>query len=416
MGEILKLIKYLTLISAILFSQVAFGQTWTWKYISYLNGQRSYEGSVELSAKSNAFVMKFIVPNMNRCWQGELDAVPLIEDKVLIITLNPPISGCQKVRFVLNTDGSGGDREFLANNEWKKEDVDRGLSSLSTKDLVALYQKLKLSGAEGGGSNLNANLIAANNKTSASVTVPAPVPGPGPGSVPVPVPATLNAPARAAAIANVQVATQAAVGQSIPGQPTQLTANPIDLQKKTSSNDVWVSFNPSITVQERQFCRIIENFRTENAIAQQSRNQIKVNETFRNLSQSLNSLLPDGKFQGWIMRTVYVSQASDGSAEVLMELPCTVYVGSNACDANPQNFYGTAPEGSRIYTELAKMTVGDFALTSGQFVYVDDKAYDKNRSVASFRFLKTASHCRAKEMPADSDFFGLKLDVISTIK
>ena len=233
-------------------------------------------------------------------------------------------------------------------------------------------------------------------------------------SMPAPVPATSNQPARNAAIGNVQPTVPLVQGQY--NQATKLTTNPIDTQKKTSGNEVWVSFNPSITVQERQFCRIIENFRTENEIAQQSRNQIKVNETFRNLSQSLNSLLPDGKFQGWIMRTIFVSQASDGSAEVLMELPCNVYVGSNACDANPQNFYGTAPEGSRIYSELAKMSVGDFALTSGQFVYVDNKAYDKNRSVASFRFLKTAAHCKAKEMPADSDFFGLNLEVISTIK
>lgn len=231
---------------------------------------------------------------------------------------------------------------------------------------------------------------------------------------PQPIPSTQNQPARNAAIGNVQNPTS--TPQSVSNQFNKLTTNPIDTQKKTSGNEVWVSFNPSITVQERQFCRIIENFRTENEIAQQSRNQIKVNETFRNLSQSLNSLLPDGKFQGWIMRTIFVSQASDGSAEVLMELPCNVYVGSNACDANPQNFYGTAPEGSRIYSELAKMSVGDFALTSGQFVYVDNKAYDKNRSVASFRFLKTAAHCKAKEMPADSDFFGLNLEVISTIK
>jgi hypothetical protein len=237
-----------------------------------------------------------------------------------------------------------------------------------------------------------------------------------PPAAPVPIPATQNAPARAAAIGNVQVQVQAPVGQGVVGQPTQLTTNPIDRQKKTSDNEVWVSFNPSITVQERQFCRIIENFRTANIIAQQTKNQIKVNETFRDLSQSLNALLPDGKFQGWIMRAVFVSQASDGSAEVLLELPCNVYVGSNACDANPQNFYGTAPEGSRIYTELAKMTIGDFALTSGQFVYTDDKAFDRNRSVASFRFLKTASHCRAKEMPSETEFFGLKLEVISTIK
>ena len=116
------------------------------------------------------------------------------------------------------------------------------------------------------------------------------------------------------------------------------------------------------------------------------------------------------------MRTVYVSQASNGDAEVLLELPCNVYVGSNACDMNPKNFYGTAPEGSRIYTELAKMTVGDFALTSGKFVYADAKAFDKNRSVASFGYMKTANHCTAKSIASDSDFFGLNLEVISTIK
>jgi hypothetical protein len=233
---------------------------------------------------------------------------------------------------------------------------------------------------------------------------------------PVTVEATPTAPARVAAIANVELPVKAPVGQAIPNQPTQVTTNPIDQVKKTSANEVWISFNPSITIQQRQFCRIVENFRTENALAIQSRNQIKVNETFRSLSQSLNSLLPDGKFQGWVMRTVSVDQASDGSAEVLLEMPCNIYVGSNACDANPSNYYGTAPEGSRMYTELAKMTVGDFVLTNGQFVYTDDKAFDKTRSVASFRYMRTAAHCKAKEVAADTEFFGIKLDVISTIK
>ena len=201
------------------------------------------------------------------------------------------------------------------------------------------------------------------------------------------------------------------------GQSTvQITSNALDAGKKTSPNEVWVSFNPSITVQERQFCRIVENFRTEHELAQQSKNQIRVNEAFRTLSRSLNALLPDGKFQAWIMRTIMVAQAPDGSAEVLLELPCSVYVGSNACDADPRNFYGTVSEGSRIYSELAKMTVGDFALTSGQFVFTDPTVFDRSRSVASFRMLKTAAHCRAREMPADSDFFGVQLDVISTIK
>jgi hypothetical protein len=225
---------------------------------------------------------------------------------------------------------------------------------------------------------------------------------------PVPVPAGQSAagptPARAAAIGNVA------------GANTQKNSNEKFSKQRVSSNDVWVSFNPSITVQERQFCRIVENFRAENSAAKATNNQIKVNETYRNLVQSLNSLLPDGKFQGWIMRTVGVAQASDGSADVLLELPCNVYVGSNACDSNPKNFYGTAPEGSRIYSEFAKMTVGDFALVSGQFIYADEKVFDKGRSVTSFRYMPTAAHCRAKTVKSDTEFFGIKIDVVSTIK
>ena len=225
-----------------------------------------------------------------------------------------------------------------------------------------------------------------------------------------------TAPERIATVTNAQVPVAVPVGQVVTGQPTQITTNPLDLQKKTSGNEVWISFNPSITIQQRQFCRIVENFRTENELAKQTRNQIKINETFRTFIQSLVALLPNGEFQGWVMRTVYVSQASDGSAEVLLELPCNVYVGSNACDMNPKNFYGTAPEGSRIYTELAKMTVGDFAITSGKFVYADAKAFDRNRSVASFGYMKTADHCNAKSFASNADFFGLNLNVISTIK
>ncbi len=239
--------------------------------------------------------------------------------------------------------------------------------------------------------------------TSASKAVTTPAPSP--------VPATNTAPARTAAIANV---APPAVAQST--QFKKVTTNPVDSQKKTSPNDVWINFNPSVTVQERQFCRVVENFRTEYAVAETTHNQIKLNETLRGLTQSLNSLLPDGKFQGWVMRSVGISQAKDGSAEVLLELPCGVYVGSNTCDVDPKNFYGTAPEGSRIYSELAKMTVGDFALVSGQFVYADEKAFNKDRSVASFKYMKTGDHCRAKSLVANADFFGLKLEVLSTIK
>lgn len=257
----------------------------------------------------------------------------------------------------------------------------------------------------------NPSVEKTSKAPSTKVAEAAPAPTIAAKTVPTAVTATNAAPARTAAIANVAA--------PVAGQSTQfkkVTTNPVDSQKKTSPNDVWINFNPAITVQERQFCRVVENFRTEYAVAETTHNQIKLNETLRGLTQSLNSLLPDGKFQGWVMRTVGISQAKDGSAEVLLELPCSVYVGSNTCDADPKNFYGTAPEGSRIYSELAKMTVGDFALVSGQFVYAEEKAFSKDRSVASFKYMKTGEHCKAKSLVANADFFGLKLEVLSTIK
>ena len=423
MGDKLKFTKYIIFVSALVFSHLASSQTWSWKYISYVSGARGFEGSVDLTWKSDNFFLKFMVPNMNRCWQGELDAAPIVQGNILYISINNAVGNCQKARLAIYLDGSGGEREFFSNNEWKKEDVDRGLSSLSPKDLSSLYQILKINNAKGNKGNSSQDIPANQSASTPSQETGSPnfsesankkaitaVP------MPSPIPATTTAPARVAAIANVDVPKQTSLPQGASSQSLQVTTNPIDQAKKTSGNEVWISFNPSISVQERQFCRIVENFRTENLLALQSNNKIKVNETYRNLVQSLNSLLPDGKFQGWVMRTVAVDQASDGSAEVLLELPCNIYVGSNACDANPKNYYGTAPEGSRIYTELAKMTVGDFALTSGQFVYTDDKAFDKSRSVASFKFMRTGAHCKAKEISTDAEFFGTKLDVISTIK
>jgi len=227
---------------------------------------------------------------------------------------------------------------------------------------------------------------------------------------PKPVSATETAPARVAAIGNVDQTLNA----SDKHPHTKVTTNPIDSLKKTGPNDVWINFNPSITVQERQFCRLIENYRADYASAEASRNQIKVNEANKSFTQALNSLLPDGKFQGWVMRNTMVAQASDGSADVLFEMPCNVYVGSNACD--PKTYFGTVSEGSRVYTELAKMTVGDFGLVSGKFGYADEKAFDKNRSVASFVFMKSPAHCKANLMKTNSEFFGVKIDGLSTIK
>jgi len=189
-------------------------------------------------------------------------------------------------------------------------------------------------------------------------------------------------------------------------------------QRGTGSAESWAMYKTGVPFQQQQFCRILENFREELSVAQAQRNQIKENMAFRTREQRLTALMPDGGFSNWIVRAVSVKQASDGSAAVLFELPCEVVIGSHACGQNAKSFIGTIPENSRLYSELVNIAVGDFLGVSGSFNFVDETAaFQKGRSVASFRAMKSDSHCEAKDVAkSGTDFFASGISTLSTLK
>ena len=222
----------------------ASAQPWAWSYTSYDNNNKpSGTGSIQLNRDNNQFTLEFMVPGIRSCYFGKLPAeVDLADNKINInFTTSEQTQGCGKIRFSLSLDGTNGTRYTFLNNTPNQDKFDRQMVSKNPSELPKLIALLKSGGTQ----------IA---------QAPAPMPAP--------VAATLNQPARSASIGNIQPATSAQQGST--NQATRLTTNPIDTQKKTSGNEIWVSFNPSITVQERQFCRIIENFRTENEIASPS--------------------------------------------------------------------------------------------------------------------------------------------------
>ncbi len=190
------------------------------------------------------------------------------------------------------------------------------------------------------------------------------------------------------------------------------------LGKSTGSAESWAIYKSGVPFQQQQFCRITENFRQEIEDARIQKNQIKENVAFRTREQRLTALLPEGNFSNWIVRAVSVKQASDGSAAVLFELPCDVIIGSNACSQNAKSFLGTIPENSRLYVELATISVGDFLGVSGSFNFVDEKAaFQKGRSVASFRAMAADSHCEAKDVAKPGvDFFASSVQNLTNLK
>ena len=189
-------------------------------------------------------------------------------------------------------------------------------------------------------------------------------------------------------------------------------------QNKTGTANGWATYRSAVPFQQNQFCRLVENFRDEIESARNSRNQIKENMAYKNRELRLNALLPNGNFSNWIVRSLSVMQASDGSAAVLFEMPCDVVVGSYACGNNTNEFIGTIAENSMQYTELAQINVGDFIGVSGSFDFGKDAtAFDGKRSVASYKNMPIGSHCKGSSMGLKgSEFFAVKTDFLSVLK
>jgi len=189
-------------------------------------------------------------------------------------------------------------------------------------------------------------------------------------------------------------------------------------QNKTGTANGWATYKSAVPFQQNQFCRLVENFRDEIESARNSRNQIKENMAYKNRELRLNALLPNGNFSNWIVRSLSVMQASDGSAAVLFEMPCDVVVGSYACGNNTNEFIGTIAENSMQYTELAQINVGDFIGVSGSFDFGKDAtAFDGKRSVASYKNMPIGSHCKGSSMGLKgSEFFAVKTDFLSVLK
>ena len=134
----------------------------------------------------------------------------------------------------------------------------------------------------------------------------------------------------------------------------------------------WRKRLDDMPIQQRQFCNIASEFRHDLREATESANQIRINMTFRERQRSLDSLLPDGDFNNWLVRVVTVGQMPDGSARFVAELPCDALIGSGTIGEGPdEKWVATIDYDARAYRELAKVSRGDFIAIQGALLEVE---------------------------------------------
>ena len=114
--------------------------------------------------------------------------------------------------------------------------------------------------------------------------------------------------------------------------------------------------------------------------ANNSRNEIKINRVKKKRQEDLDALLPEGKFQNWIVKVVSVKQVNtpddsktDGDAAAIFELSCGSQIGSGNFNINGKLIWGaTIDYDSREYREVSKLSSGQFAIISGTFLKLND--------------------------------------------
>ncbi len=113
---------------------LAWGQEWSYQTIGD-NRQPANLGTFRLSEPNpGQFVGRIQAPNLDICFGSELNAKVDRTSEQTLVVLEPLMTGCQRVRLVLNNDGSGGRREVQqTDGSWKWDERERLLKRLASR-------------------------------------------------------------------------------------------------------------------------------------------------------------------------------------------------------------------------------------------------------------------------------------------
>ena len=160
----------------------------------------------------------------------------------------------------------------------------------------------------------------------------------------------------------------------------------------------WSDAEKYIPIQQKQFCDLKNSFLSDLYKAYFSRNEIKINMVKKQRQEDLDALFPKRAFNNWIVKVVSVKQVktpsfkeTDGDVAAVFELPCGTQIGSGEFSYDKGSRWGaTIDYGSREYREVAKLSSGEFAIISGNFVKLNDFLPNQRETFYASRPLTSA--------------------------
>lgn len=176
------------------------------------------------------------------------------------------------------------------------------------------------------------------------------------------------------------------------------------------ANAEWSAVRVHLSGQQIQFCHVLKEYSKEASVAQQLRNEVRLALAQSRRDSTLSGLIAEQRFQNWVFQVKSLRLAPDGSAAMILGLPCEVAVGSFACGADIR---GTIPPKTALFQQVAELGVGDFLVgVSGSFSLPVTPASASGPPRWSSQ--PAASHCDAKSFDAGvSEFFVVNLEAFT---
>ena len=165
----------------------------------------------------------------------------------------------------------------------------------------------------------------------------------------------------------------------------------------------WRPRAAAIPMQQQQFCRIIDRFNDDITLARLVRNDVRRNNLYRERQTDLAILIRNGNFEKWLVRVADVTRASDGSTAILLQPPCRVMLGSDACQRNGSEIRATIKPDAPFFRELGQVSNGDFVAVSGTVLFAQQE--QRGQAAAQNAVYQPGTHCSGSAGAQTQDIF-----------
>lgn len=168
----------------------------------------------------------------------------------------------------------------------------------------------------------------------------------------------------------------------------------------------WTAVRGLLPLQQQQFCQAVSSYNQDVFAAQNLRNEVRLTVAKTRRDTALSTIAPDRRFHNWVVQVKSLRLAKDGSASIVLGLPCGVAFGSLACGSEIR---GTIPASSALFQQVADLGVGDFLVdVSGVILSQNTLGVP---AAPSWPGIPVSGHCDASVLdPGVSEFFVVALE------